>query len=148
MGDSSKALEYHEKSLRIRLSVLGKNHPDVAVSYNNIGVVYNDMGDSSKALEHYEKSLRINLSVLGENNPAVATSYSNIGFAYHNMGDYPRALDCCEKSLRIRLAVLGEEHPDTKDVQIGIEMLRQKLMESSGSSSGGSFLSRLFKKKK
>ena len=148
MGDYSKALDYYEKSLRIMLSVLGENHPDVATIYNNIGVVYHAMGDYSKALDYYEKSLRIRLSVLGENHPGVATSYNNIGIVYDAMGDYSKALDYYEKSLRIRLSVLGEEHPYTKDVQENIEIVRQKLMESSGSSSGGSLLSRLFKKKK
>ena len=88
------------------------------------------------------------MSVLGENHPGVATSYNNIGIVYDAMGDYSKALDYYEKSLRIRLSVLGEEHPYTKDVQENIEIVRQKLMESSGSSSGGSLLSRLFKKKK
>ena len=75
-------------------------------------------------------------------------SYNNIGLVYDNMGDYSKALEYYEKSLRISLTVFDEDHPNTKVVQENIEMVRQKLMESSGSSSGGSFLSRLFKKKK
>ena len=148
MSDYSKVLEYIEKSLKILLSVLGENHPDVATNYNNIGLVYKQMGDYSKALEYLEKSLNIRLSVLGENHPDVALSYNNIGSVYKQMGDYSKALEYYEKSLRISLTVFDEDHPKTKDVQENIEEVRQKLMESSGSSSGGFSLSKLFKKKK
>ena len=141
-------LRVRTELLKLKSSVFGENHPDVASSYNNIGIVYYAMGDYSKALEYYEKDLKIGLSVLGENHPDVAKSYNNIGVVYGAMGDYSKALEYYEKSLRIRLLVLGEDHPKTKVVQENIEEVRQKLMESSGSSSGGSFLSKLFKKKK
>ncbi|ETO11705.1 hypothetical protein RFI_25669, partial [Reticulomyxa filosa] len=37
-GEYDKAIEYYEKSLKIRLSKLGSDHPIVAISYNNFGV--------------------------------------------------------------------------------------------------------------
>jgi hypothetical protein len=53
------------KSLKIRLDVLGLNHVDVALSYNNIGLVYRSKGDYKLALEYYIKSLKIYINVLG-----------------------------------------------------------------------------------
>ena len=41
MGEYSKALEYHEKSQKIYEITLPKNHPHLAISYSNIGQVYN-----------------------------------------------------------------------------------------------------------
>ena len=38
--DSSKALEYFEEVLKIRLSVYGENHSRVASVYNDIGEIY------------------------------------------------------------------------------------------------------------
>jgi tetratricopeptide (TPR) repeat protein len=64
-GDYPKALEYHEKSLEIRLSTLGADHPDVASSYYCMGFVFDDQGDYPKALEYMEKCLEIRLSMLG-----------------------------------------------------------------------------------
>ncbi|CAF4725933.1 unnamed protein product, partial [Rotaria socialis] len=43
MGKYSKALEYYEKSLKIREISLPPTHPNLAVSYNNIGQVHNIM---------------------------------------------------------------------------------------------------------
>ncbi len=40
MSKYTKALEYYEKSLKIRLKLLGEEHVDTAANYNNIGFVY------------------------------------------------------------------------------------------------------------
>ena len=34
-----KALEYYQKSLRIRIDVLGEQHPSVADNFNNVGEI-------------------------------------------------------------------------------------------------------------
>ena len=54
-GDYKKAVEYYNNSLSINLKALGKNHPNVAVAHNNLGVLYRAKGDNEKALEHHTK---------------------------------------------------------------------------------------------
>ena len=49
-GEYSKAIFHYEKALQIREITLPPNHPDVAESYNNIGLVYERMGEYSKAI--------------------------------------------------------------------------------------------------
>ncbi|CAF4150510.1 unnamed protein product, partial [Didymodactylos carnosus] len=58
-GDYEKALKSHEKSLEIQLISLPPNHPDIATTYNNIGLVYDNQGDYEKALKAYKKALSI-----------------------------------------------------------------------------------------
>ncbi|CAF4302846.1 unnamed protein product, partial [Rotaria sordida] len=79
MGNYSKALEFHEKVLKILEKALPPNHPDLAQSYNNIGAVCYNMGNYSKALEFYEKALKIFEKALPPNHPDLATLYNNIG---------------------------------------------------------------------
>ncbi|CAF4280173.1 unnamed protein product, partial [Rotaria sordida] len=50
MGEYSKALSSHERSLEIKKIALPPNHPDLAKSYNNIGMVYDNMGECSPML--------------------------------------------------------------------------------------------------
>jgi hypothetical protein len=38
-GKLDKAIEFGEKALRIRIKVLSEEHPDVASSYTNLGLV-------------------------------------------------------------------------------------------------------------
>ncbi|CAF4403352.1 unnamed protein product, partial [Rotaria sordida] len=59
MGEYSKALSSYERSLEISKIALPPNHPSLATSYNNIGMVYDNMGEYSKALSSYERSLEI-----------------------------------------------------------------------------------------
>ena len=122
-GNYDKALEYYEKSLAIRLKTLDSEHPSVATSYNNIGLVWKLKGEYDKALEYYEKSLAIRLKTFGENHAAVATSYNNIGGIWDSRGEYDKALDYYKKSLEIRLITFGGEHPSVATSYSNIGLL-------------------------
>lgn len=53
MGNYPKALEFYEKSLKIRVKLLGEKHLNTATSYNNMGSVYQNMNKYTEALEYY-----------------------------------------------------------------------------------------------
>ena len=112
LGEYEEALRLlniaHELNLKYR-----PESGEAAVSYNNIGLVYDSQGNYAQALEHYNKALAIYQKVHGENHPLTATSYNNIGVVYGKQGEYAKALEYCEKALAIRLKVYGENHPDT-----------------------------------
>ena len=52
--------------------MLGKDHVDVARSYNNMANVYEAQGKYGEALKLYEQSLAINIKVFGNDHPKVA----------------------------------------------------------------------------
>ncbi|CAF4294601.1 unnamed protein product, partial [Rotaria sordida] len=56
MGEYSKALSSYERALEIWKIALPPNHPDFALSYNGIGLVYDNMKEYSKALSYFEKA--------------------------------------------------------------------------------------------
>jgi len=69
-GQYERALEYYQKSLDIKIRVVGHaDHPDrghvwvlgamVATSYNNIGVVNLVKGDLENALHQHQRALEI-----------------------------------------------------------------------------------------
>ena len=58
-----------EKALEIKEKLLGKEHPDIAVLYNNIAQLYSDLSDYSKAYNYYEKALVIKEKVFGKEHP-------------------------------------------------------------------------------
>lgn len=72
------ALENYNKSLKIQLDTLSDNHPDVAASYGNVGIVYCCTGEYEKALDYYNKSLTINVSALGDSHPSVVSNRQTI----------------------------------------------------------------------
>ena len=113
LADYPQSLKYSYKALVIRERVLGTEHPDTVVSYNNIGGVYSAQGNYVLALEFYGKALAIHEKVLDTEHPDTSLSYNNIGAVYCALGNYVLALEFYGKALAIREKVLGIEHPDT-----------------------------------
>ena len=86
--------------------MLGENHPDTAMSYNDLAYVHERQGEYGEAEELYKKSLKIRERVLGENHPDTAMSYNNVAGEYERRGEYDKAKELYEKSLRINEKVL------------------------------------------
>jgi len=109
-GKYAEALEYQQKSLAIRIRVLGHDHVTVAGSYNNIAHVYGKQRKYAEALEYQHKSLAIQIRVLGLDNLDVAGSYNNLGSVYATQGKHAEALEYFQKSLATLIRVLGHDH--------------------------------------
>ena len=110
-GEHKEAITFYEKSIEIKKNTLPPNHSGLADSYNNIGMVYDEMGESSKALSYYEKALEIKQQSHPSNHPDLATAYNNIAIVYNSMGEYSKALSSHEKALEIRQQSLPSNHP-------------------------------------
>ena len=119
-GEFEKALELYQKSLNMRLKLLGSNHPDVASSYANLGALYKDKGEYDKAVEYSLKALAINLKELGPEHPNLSVSYHNLGLAYKEMDQYDKSLEYHHKALAIDLKNYGPNHPFVADSYGGI----------------------------
>ncbi|CAF0843630.1 unnamed protein product [Adineta steineri] len=78
MGDYPKALSYYEKDLAIGQQSLPSNHPDLAKSYNNIGLVYENMGNYLKAHSFYERAVEIGQQSLPTNHPNLKMYRENL----------------------------------------------------------------------
>ena len=116
MGENEKALEYYDKSLEIKIKVLGQDHLLVAATKMNIGSVLYGQGKFPEAMQMYEQSAEAQERQLGEH---LDTALSMIGVALvlNQMGKLDEALAKYSEVLRIQQKVLGCEHllvADTK----------------------------------
>ena len=75
-GHFDDALKMYQQTLQIRVTVFGRDHPQVAVTLANIANVYQAQGLYDKALETYEKSLKIDIKVHGLDHLLVADTYN------------------------------------------------------------------------
>jgi len=91
---------------------LPEDHPAVAASLNNLGVIHLASGEYAEALAAYQQALALREATLGPDHPEVATILGNIGGVYVQQGAYQRALAPYERALAIRSATQGPEHPD------------------------------------
>lgn len=111
LGDYIKAVEYYEQALASYLNTYGEEHPDVAISRNNLGATWDALGEYKKAIEHYEQALASDLKTYGEDHPDVAIDRNNLGMAWLALGEYERAIAYLEKALASDLKTYGEDHP-------------------------------------
>nr|NIO84980.1 tetratricopeptide repeat protein [Candidatus Aminicenantes bacterium]NIQ70892.1 tetratricopeptide repeat protein [Candidatus Aminicenantes bacterium]NIT26941.1 tetratricopeptide repeat protein [Candidatus Aminicenantes bacterium] len=111
LGQLEPALEFQNKALEIRESVLDKNHPDLATSYNNLSTIYKALGQLEPALEFQKKTVEIFEKKLDKNHPLLATSYNNLSMIYQDLGQLEPALEFQKKTLKIKEAVLDKNHP-------------------------------------
>jgi CHAT domain-containing protein len=111
-GQYKAAIPLLERALTIQEKVLGSEHPDVALSLNNLATLYQNMGNYSQAKPLFQRALTIREKVLGQEHPDVATSLNNLALLYQNMGNYNQAEDMYQRSLAILEKLVGKEHPN------------------------------------
>ena len=108
-GDYEAALVEYKKALAIAEASLGKDHPDTATTYKNIGSVLYRKGDYEAALVEYKKALAIQEASLGKGHHKTAATIGNIGNVLSYKGDYEAALVKYEKALATAEASLGKD---------------------------------------
>ncbi|HHH50720.1 MAG TPA: tetratricopeptide repeat protein [Saprospiraceae bacterium] len=107
-----KAIEFHEKALKVDLDSFGDKHPTVATAWNNLGQAWYAKGEYDKAIEFHEKALKVYLDSLGDKHPTIATAWNNLGVAWRAKGEYDKAIEFHEKALKVDLDSFGDKHPD------------------------------------
>ncbi len=96
-GDYDEALNFHLKSLKVRLEM--KDLKGIANSLNNIGIVYKELDNYPKALHYYSLALRMMNIIRDER--GVAKLYGNIGNVYKRQKKFDQALHYLLANLKI-----------------------------------------------
>jgi tetratricopeptide (TPR) repeat protein len=115
-----KALEEYKEALEIRKDLVEKNSqkylPELAVSYNNLGVYYSEQEEYEKAASEHEKALEIRTG-LAKNSPQLylanlATTLNNLANTYDALKKSKKASKQYEKALKIYRS-LYKQVPET-----------------------------------
>jgi hypothetical protein len=107
------ALPLFERALVIREKALGPEHPDTAVSLNNIGRMLQDRGDLTGARPLLERALAITEEALGSEHPDTAEKLNNLANLLRDQGSLSGARRLYERALAISEKALGPEHAST-----------------------------------
>ena len=111
-GRYSEAEPLYVRSLQIRETRLGADHPETATGFNNLAILYRAIGRYNEAEPLYVRSLQIRETRLGSNHPATAQSLNNLAELYESQGRYSEAEPLYKRSLFIRQKQLDAGHPD------------------------------------
>jgi CHAT domain-containing protein/tetratricopeptide (TPR) repeat protein len=110
-GKMKQAEDNQLIALQIRQKLFTKDTPEIAASYNDLGLVYSQ-SDPDKALEYYEKALPIYKKIYGDNHSKVAVASTNIGAMYNKLELYGDAQNNFETALTIWKKLYPNGHPN------------------------------------
>jgi tetratricopeptide (TPR) repeat protein len=100
---------------------------DLAISLNQLALLYNSQGKYSQAEPLYIQALALRRKLLGEEHPDVATSLNNLAALYDSQGKYSQAEPLYIQALDIFERRLGVDHPHTVIVRNNLAYLHERL---------------------
>jgi CHAT domain-containing protein len=98
--------------LAIHRKVLGPEHPDVAISLNNLGMHYLREGRLAEAKEMSRQAGEIYAKAFGRGHPSYALALDHLGDVAQMEGNYAEALNLYRQSMSILEKAVGKEHPN------------------------------------
>jgi len=110
LEEYERALEIYRRVLGLQEEAHGADNPEMAATYQSIGLVLGAMGDTDESLQNLLKALAIQESFLGADHADVADSYVEIGHMLSKRGDYSGAYTQYQRTMLIRENKLGKEH--------------------------------------
>jgi len=112
VGKYLEAEPIFRQALNIRETTLESNHPDVALSQNDLAYLLYDRRKYSEADSLYRRALAIREKALGRDHPDVANSLNNLAGLLETQGQYEEAKPLYRRALAIRETTLDANHPD------------------------------------
>lgn len=125
LGHLDSSILYNQIALNIRKNLFDPNNPNIANSYNALGLNYMIIGQYSTALEYLTKGLEI-LSLNYQKHSALANTIENIGLIHLEMGSYELAENFLKKSLNMRKELFGPYHREVSNNLNNLAMMFQK----------------------
>ena len=109
LEEYDRALELYRRVLGLQEEAHGIDNPEMAATYQRIGLVLGAMGDTDESLQNLLKALAIQESFLGDDHIEVADTYVEIGHMLCKRGDYSGAYTQYQRTQLIRENKLGKE---------------------------------------
>jgi tetratricopeptide (TPR) repeat protein len=95
------SLKYHKEALEIYQALYQGNHPFIAQSLDNVGIIYSKLGNVKEELKYLKEALRMSKKLYPINRLDIAATLNNVGIAYMNSGNFSKALEYLKKALKI-----------------------------------------------
>jgi eukaryotic-like serine/threonine-protein kinase len=108
-----KAQPLLEQALALGRGVGGPEHPRVAQTLNDLGVLTRMNGNAAASVKMLDESLAMRRRLLGQKHKDVAVTLSELGRSYDKLGQRDRAEGLARDALAMRRELLGEDHRET-----------------------------------
>ena len=122
----AEAEEIGKATLKLAQEAFGPEHDNVAVSLNNLSLLYVAEKKYKEAESLLERVLSINEKNLGGNDPKVATDLNNLAEAYKAQKKFTDAAFLYNRALKICEKAYGANHRQTKIARENLEVLQKE----------------------
>ncbi|KAJ6088738.1 hypothetical protein N7486_009999 [Penicillium sp. IBT 16267x] len=112
-GQYGEAQKMHEKTVYLKVKVLGRSHPDTLVSLNNLASTYRIQGQWKEAENLIMEVMETRRTMLGMDHPGTLTSMANLASTYMSQGRLEKAEQFFTQVVETRKKIVGVDHPDT-----------------------------------
>ena len=129
MREYAAAKQSHEQALAIRRKSLPPDHPDIATSLNNLGMVQSELREYAAAKQSHEQALAIRRKSLPPDHPDIAQSLNNLGNVQYELREYAAAKQSYEQALAIFRKALPPDHPDIAQSLNNLGVVQRELRE-------------------
>ncbi|MDZ8032995.1 tetratricopeptide repeat protein [Nostoc sp. DedSLP04] len=103
---------WYEKCVNVCQSLFAGDHPNVALSLNNLAGLYDSQGRYSDAEPLYIEALAMRKRLFAGDHPDVALSLNNLALLYNNQGRYSDAEPLYIEALAMTKRLFAGDHPD------------------------------------
>jgi tetratricopeptide (TPR) repeat protein len=121
-----------EQALPIKEATYGPDHPQVANTLTNLGVVLDELGDLAGARAAQERALATDEAAYGPDHPTVAAILANLGIVLRKLGDLAGARSAQERALAIDEAAYGPDHPEVASTLANLGNVLDELGDLAG----------------
>jgi CHAT domain-containing protein/Tfp pilus assembly protein PilF len=126
-GEYRRALEAARRSLLLREGALGKDHPDVALSLNNLGMLHRALGELDEAMQYLRRAYHLRRDGQGEGHPETALCLNNLGQVHLERGEARQASAALRNSVEALGKALDHRHDAYIDACNNLAVLYQRL---------------------
>ena len=108
---ATEAESLYRRALELKEKELGIEHPDIAVTLNNLAEALRLSGKSEEAEALFRRALRIDERALGPQNPTLATVLNNLAKVLRDTNRPAEAESLLNRALAIDQTGFGRMHP-------------------------------------
>lgn len=101
----SISVDFNHKSIAIKEQQLKrKDHPELAINFNNLGINYLKLSQYHKAKDFFDRAYSIDIKHYDQHHPVMLKYLSYLGTTYLLLEDYQLAIDYLKKEVNYRIA--------------------------------------------
>ena len=106
-------MKHDQKALEIEKKVLGEEHQNTALCYNNIALDLSHLKRYEEALEYSQKAFRISCKVYKQRNPDEDVCLKNLTFYLNRQSDFAHCQKVKGEMLPLCIEKFGKDDPLT-----------------------------------